>query len=84
MKGHLTRKITSAAKAVTDASAAPASHALQELTEMSKQIQSQYSKIEEGYTKLMDLDNGRYDVYDSELTAESAKVDRIMGSIRGC
>ena len=69
MKGHLTRRINSATKALGDAGASPSSHAVQELMDSQTKIQEQYSRIEGVYTQLMDQDEANYSSYDKELTA---------------
>ena len=83
LKGHLTRKISSAKKALADAGARPSSHALQELLEYQEAIKAQYGKIETAYTKIMELDDDdNYEDYDKELDIESKRADEAVSNIR--
>ena len=82
LKGHLTRKISSAEKAIEDAGTIPSSHAGQELLEYLKKIQDQYDKIENMYNQLMEMDSENFDRYNDEATAEANRRDAIASKIR--
>ena len=53
MKGHLTRRIWSARRAVEDTRRRQSSHSAQELLDLHMRIKSQVAKIEEVYSELM-------------------------------
>ena len=82
LKGHLTRKISSAEKAIEDAGTTPSSHARQELLEYLKKIQDQYDKIEQVYNQLMELDSENFDRYNDEVNVEATRRDAIASKIR--
>ena len=82
LKSHLTRKISSAEKAIEVAGTTPSSHAGQELLEYLKKIQDQYDKIEQVYNQLMELDWENFDRYNDEATAEATRRDAIACKIR--
>ena len=53
LKGHLTRRITSATNAIRDAGAYPTSEAMAELQLAKSKIQEQYEKIEDCYSAIL-------------------------------
>ena len=58
LKGHLTRRIVSAKKAIQDVGARPTSDAISDLQNCKAKIQQQYEKIEAWYTEILEsIDN---------------------------
>ena len=82
LKGHMTRRIRSAEKAVTSVGRTPSSHAVRELLEFQKSIQDQFDKLESTYAKLLELDEERYNVYNGELNREADRKDETADKIR--
>ena len=56
---------------MADAGPRPSSHAVLRLMEFQKSIDDQYSGIETAYSKLMELDEERYNDYNTELDEET-------------
>ena len=82
LKGHLTRRIRSARKAVEDPSRRQSSHSAQELLDFHTRIKSPVAKIEEVYSELMAKDESLYMDYSTELDHITDTVDEIIGAIR--
>ena len=84
LKGHLTRRISSARKAIRDAGDHPTSESVKELQDYKSKIQLQYEKIEGTYTEILSqVDNDEeYKELETELDKESKRVDEALGEIR--
>ena len=84
MKGHLTRRIVSARKAIHDAGTHPSSDALSDLQKYKLKIQQQYEKIEGCYTEILERleDEDEIKDFEKELDEENTKADNALSEIR--
>ena len=83
LKGHLSRRITSATNAIRDAGERPTSKAMAELQRSKSKIQEQYEKIENCYTVILEMaEEEDYDRYEKELNDEAGRVERALTMVR--
>ena len=82
LKGHLSRKINSAKKAIEDAGSRPSSRSLQELVLYQERIQAQFERIEHAYTKIMEMDQACFEEYEKELDDEAKCTDEAISTLR--
>ena len=87
MKGHLTRHINSATKAIDEAGSRPSSHVMEVLAELLGKIRSQMEALEEKYLQLMAADEEHYADREVKLNSEAdradAAVNRILRALEG-
>ena len=84
LKGHLTRRIVSAKKAIQDVGAHLTSDSISDLQNYMAEVQQQYEKIEASYTEILECIDNEDEIkeFGKEPDEESKKADSALSKIR--